>query len=47
MFERGFIQEFAAVDDVVVDFASFAGLILLLGKDLFRDVRWLVAGGQT
>lgn len=35
MFERGIIKECAAVDDVVVDFAdfaSFAGLILLLGR---------------
>ena len=31
MFERGSIQECAAIDDVVSDFASFAGPILLLG----------------
>ena len=28
VFERGFIQECAAIDDVISDFASFAGPVL-------------------
>ena len=42
MFERSLIQERAVIDDVTLDFASFAGPILFSGRDL-RDVRWLVA----
>lgn len=48
MFERGTIQERAAIDDVVVDFAdfaSFAGLILLLGKIFFVMSDGLWRGG--